>query len=56
MQNVTTEQAINNAAASSKMEGLIPTSRDLELIKSFVSGKITHEELLNIIKAECQRA
>ncbi len=56
MQNVTTEQAINNAVASSKMEGLIPTAKDLELIKSFVSGKITHEEFLNIIKAECQRA
>jgi len=56
MQNITTEQAINNAVASSKMEGLIPTAKDLELIKSFVSGKITHEEFLNIIKAECQRA
>lgn len=55
MQKVTTEQALKNAIASSEMEGLVPTEEDLKLIRKYVSGKITHEEFLNIIKIECQR-
>lgn len=56
MQKVTTEQALKNAVASSKMEGLVPTAGDLKLIRKYVTGKITHDEFLNIIKAECQRS
>jgi len=55
LQTVTTEQALKNAVASSKMEGLIPTAEDLELIQKYVTGKITHEEFLNSVKAACQR-
>lgn len=56
MQKVTIEQSLENAVASSKMEGLVPTEEDLKLIRKYVSGKITHEEFLNIIKTECQRS
>ena len=56
MQKVTTERALENAVASSKMEGLVPTAGDLKLIRKYVTGKITHDEFLNIIKAECQRS
>lgn len=55
LQTVTTEQALKNAIASSDMEGLIPTAKELELILKYVSGKISHEEFLKTVKAECQR-
>ena len=56
MNNVTYDDALKNAVASSKMEGLVPTAGDLKLIRKYVTGKITHDEVLNIINAECQRS
>lgn len=56
MNNVILNESLKNAVASSKMEGLVPTEEDLKLIRKYVSGKITHEEFLNIIKTECQRS
>ena len=40
---------INNSVASSKMEGLDPTTEDIELIRQFVEHKITKDELIEII-------
>lgn len=40
---------INNAVASARMEGLDPTTEDIELIKQFVEHKITKDELIEII-------
>lgn len=40
---------INNSVASAKMEGLDPTTEDIELIRQFVEHKITKDELIEII-------
>lgn len=40
---------INNSVASARMEGLDPTTEDIELIKQFVENKITKDELIKII-------
>lgn len=56
MQSVTTEQALKNAVASAKMEGLNPTEQDLKLIKDFVGNKISHEEFVNSVLADLKRA
>lgn len=42
-------KTIDNAVASARMEGLDPTTEDIELIKQFVENKITKDELIEII-------
>ena len=52
----TTQKALNNAAASSAMEGLPLSQADLQIITDILDGKATLQEYLKQLKAQCQEA
>jgi hypothetical protein len=47
---VTTTQAMRNALASARMEGLTFTDEKIELIRQIVDGEITVEEVIGRFK------
>lgn len=50
------EQAIRNAVASARMEGLHPTEKDIALIRDFINKKITREEFVAFVLADVKEA
>lgn len=51
-----TRQALNNAAASSAMEGLPLSQSDIKVIQDILDGKATLQEYLKQLKAQYQEA
>lgn len=52
---VTTEQAINNAVASAEIEGFTFSANEIELCKQYAEHKISEEEFISIILADCEK-
>ena len=52
----TTDEALKNAIASAKMEGLNPTEADMRIIKDFVNHKISHKDFVDSVLSEIKRS
>ena len=50
MLKVTLEQAIQNQVASAEMEGFTFTEEMIEIIRQYASGKISEQELIDIVR------
>lgn len=55
MSSVTTEQAIQNAVASAKIEGYSFDRQDIELCRKYAEHEISDTEFIQIILADCKR-
>ena len=49
MRKVSAEEALRNAVASAKMEGLNPTEYDIKLIRGYINNNISYDEFINSV-------
>lgn len=56
MNNMSNDQALQNAVASAEMEGLHPTDADIKLITEFINDRLSREELVRSVLSDIKRS